>query len=91
MKSAYELAMERLEKQTPSKTLTPAQVQQIAEITSVTRAKIAEKELFLREQIQTAKDAGDFEGAVQIEQQLLRETARLREEAELKKEKIRQS
>ena len=44
MKSAYELAMERLEKKTPSVALTNEQKQQIAEIESTYKARIAEKE-----------------------------------------------
>lgn len=73
MKSAYELAMDRLEKQSPSSKLTGAQKTQIAEIESKARAKIAEKELFLREQITKALANGDLQGAQQIEQQLARE------------------
>jgi len=54
MKSAYELAMERLEKASPSLSLTEDQKKELAEVDSVYRAKIAEKELFLRNQIQKA-------------------------------------
>ena len=43
MKSAYELAMERLEKASPSISLTKDQKKEIAEVDSVYRAKIAEK------------------------------------------------
>ncbi|MBA3386858.1 MAG: hypothetical protein H0T95_09625, partial [Chthoniobacterales bacterium] len=55
MKSAYELAMERLEKKAPSVTLTTEQKEQIGEIDSSYRAKIAEKELFLKDQIRNAR------------------------------------
>ena len=48
MKSAYELAMERLEKSAPTVTLTDEQKAQIAEIDSTYKARIAEKELFCR-------------------------------------------
>ena len=48
MKSAYELAMERLEKASPSLSLTEDQKKEIAEVDSVYRAKIAEQELFLK-------------------------------------------
>ena len=48
MKSAYELAMERLQKTTPSLALTEEQKKELAEIDSKYRAKIAEKELFLK-------------------------------------------
>jgi hypothetical protein len=55
MKSAYELAIERLEKASPSLSLTENQKKELAEVDSVYRAKIAEKELFLRNQIQKRK------------------------------------
>ena len=48
MKSAYELAMERLEKKAPSVALTAEQKAQIAEIDSTFKARIAERELFLK-------------------------------------------
>ena len=48
MKSAYELAMERLERSAPSVTLSDEQKAQLAEIDSSFKAKIAEKELFLQ-------------------------------------------
>ena len=57
MKSAYELAMERLEKQSPSAKLTDKQRAEIAEIDKVFRAKIAEKELFLKDEITKAEAA----------------------------------
>ena len=58
MKSAYELAMERLEKKAPSLALTDEQKQQMAEIDSTFKARIAEKELFLKDQIGKALAAG---------------------------------
>ena len=61
MKSAYELAMERLEKNAPTVSLTDEQKAQIAEIDSSYRAKIAEKELFLKDQIRSAQRAGSLE------------------------------
>jgi len=44
MKSAYELAMERLEKKAPSLALTDEQKQQIGEIDSTFKARIAEQD-----------------------------------------------
>ncbi len=71
MKSAYELAMERLEKSAPTVQLTDAQKAQIAEIDSTYKARIAEKELFLQGKIKEAGLSGTFE-----ELEKLRETAR---------------
>ena len=89
MKSAYELAMERLEKNSPSVTLTDAQKKQIAQIDSSFRAKIAEKELFLKDQIRKAQLAGNSEESESLEKQLSIEVRRLQEDCEAKKEKLR--
>jgi hypothetical protein len=91
MKSAYELAMERLEKASPSLSLTEDQKKELAEVDSVYRAKIAEKELFLRNQIQKAQGAGKFEEVESLEKQLGSEIQRLQEECEATKEKLRAS
>jgi hypothetical protein len=91
MKSAYELAMERLEKKAPSITLTNEQKEQIAEIDSSYRAKIAEKELFLKDQIRGARIGGSFDEAESLEKQLSIEIRRLQEDCEEKKEKLRRS
>ena len=89
MKSAYELAMERLEKASPSISLTEEQKKEIAEVDSVYRAKIAEKELFLKNEIRKAQTAGKFEEAESLEKQLASEIRRLQEDCEAKKEKLR--
>jgi hypothetical protein len=89
MKSAYELAMERLEKASPSISLTEEQKTQIAEIDSVYRAKIAEREVFLRDQIRKAQIAGKLEEVQSLGKQLASEIRRFQEECEAKKEKLR--
>ena len=91
MKSAYELAMERLEKASPSIKLSEDQKKELAEVDSVYRAKIVEKELFLKNQIRKAQSAGKFEEIESLENQLASETRRLREQCEAKKEKLRAS
>ena len=91
MKSAYELAMERLEKASPSISLSENQKKEIAEIDSTFRAKIAEKELFLRDQIRKAQSAGNFEEADSLEKQLASEIRRLQDDCEVKKDKLRAS
>ena len=89
MKSAYELAMERLEKKAPSIALTDEQKQQIAEIDSTFKARIAEKELFLKDQIGKALGAGNTEEAESLQKQLAIDIRRLQEDAEAKKDKLR--
>jgi hypothetical protein len=91
MKSAYELAMERLEKKTPSVALTDEQKQQIAEIDSTFKARIAEKELFLKDKIGKAQSAGNAEEAESLQKQMAIDLRRLQEDAETKKEKLRAS
>jgi len=89
MKSAYELAMERLQKQSPDRKLTAAQKAAIAEIDTTAKAKVAEQELFLRDKVTAAAAEGKYEEAEQLEQQLAREIRRINADAEEKKEKIR--
>ena len=91
MKSAYELAMERLEKGSPSVALTENQKKEIAEIDSMYRAKIAEKELFLTDQIRKARAAGKFDEVESLEKQLASQIRRLHEDCDAKKEKLRES
>ena len=89
MKSAYDLAMERLEKQSPTHKITEQQKREIAEVDSQYKAKIAERELFLKSQIKSARESGQYEEAESIEKQLGIEIRRLNEDCEEKKEKIR--
>ena len=89
MKSAYELAMARLEKQAPSAKLTDAQKTELAEIDSLYKSRIAEREVFLRSQIEAARAKGDAAGMEEVQLQLARELRRLQEECEEKKAKVR--
>jgi hypothetical protein len=91
MKSAYELAMERLEKKAPSVALTDEQKQQIAEIDSTFKARIAERELFLKGEIGKAQVAGNLEETETLQKQLTIDLRRLQEDAEAKKEKLHSS
>ena len=90
MKSAYELAMERLEKQSPTQKLTAPQKAEIAEIDDALKAKIAEREVFLQDQIAKARFGGKEDEAIQLEDELARDLRRLRNDAEDKKKKIRE-
>jgi hypothetical protein len=89
MKSAYELAMERLEKTQPTIALSEDQKKELAEVDSTCTAKIAERELFLRDEIRKAQTAGSLEDVEKLEKQLTSEIARLRGDCEAKKEKLR--
>ncbi|MFN2475778.1 MAG: hypothetical protein ABR526_05475 [Chthoniobacterales bacterium] len=91
MKSAYELAMERLEKAAPTVAISDEQKAQIAEIDSTFRARIAEKELFLKDEIRKARASGASDEAESLEKQLAIEVRRLQQDCEEKKEKLRRS
>jgi len=89
MKSAYELAMERLQKGSPTITLTPEQKAELAEIDSSFNAKVAERKIFLTDQITKAAAAGKFDDVESLEKQLTADVRRLQEDSEQKKEKLR--
>jgi Spy/CpxP family protein refolding chaperone len=91
MKSAYELAMERLAKSDPqaSRPLTPEQKARLAEIDRVYQGRLAEREIFLRKQLDDALADQKLEEAEKIRQQMASERARLEEEREDEKERVR--
>ncbi len=91
MKSSYELAMEKLAKNQPTLTLSDDQKKQLAEIDSQFKARIAEKELFLKGEIAKAQAAGKFEEVESLQKQLASDIRRLQEDCETKKEKLRAS
>jgi len=88
MKSAYELAMERLNKTAPVTKLSADQKKQIAELESKCKARTAERELALNGEVATAAAAGDFEKVETLRQQLVNERKKLQGELEEKKEQI---
>ena len=93
MKSAYELAMERLAKSDPeaSRPLTPEQKNRLADIDRVYQGKLAEREIFLKKQLDDALADGKADEVEKIKQQLVNERARIEEEREEEKEKIRRA
>lgn len=90
MKTAYELAMERLSKAAPTVKLTDEKKKELADLDSQSAAKIAERELFLKGEIVKAIDRGDAEAVEQLEKQLVSDRKSLRAEFDEKKEKVRQ-
>jgi hypothetical protein len=91
MKSAYELAMERLEKAAPTQKLTEAQKARIADIESRAKARTAERELALGDLIAKARAASDFAALESLEKQLVDERRRIHEDAEAEKKRVRVS
>ena len=91
MKSAYELAMERLIKASPTVKLTAERKKQLAELDSKCAAKIAERELFLKDRLAEAAAKGEGEAVAQLEKQLISERKTLQAELEEKKARVRQA
>jgi len=93
MKSAYELAMERLAKSDPAagKPLTPEQKGRLAEVDRVYQGKLAEREIFLKKQLEEAWAAQKADDVDKIKKQLASERARLEEEREEEKERVRRA
>jgi hypothetical protein len=89
MKSAYELAMERLNKTAPTVKLTDQQKKELAELDSKYAAKIAERELLLKGEIEKAINRGEYEEIEKIEKQLAGDRKSLRTELEEAKDRVR--
>ena len=87
MKSAYELAMERLNKSSPTVKLSDAQKKEIAELESKYAAKIAAREIALKGEMASAAD--DVEKENGLREQLAMERKKLQAELEEKKERVR--
>jgi hypothetical protein len=90
MKSAYELAMERLAKTEPKeRPLSAGQKARLAELDTLYKGKWAEREVFLKEQLEKALAGDEAEAAEQVRVQLAREKMRLEEEREEAKDRVR--
>ena len=91
MKSAYELAMERLNKTSPALKLTAAQKKELADLDSKYAAKIAEREIALKGEMDKATAAGKEEAVPQLQRQLADDKRKLQSDLEDKKDRIRQA
>jgi hypothetical protein len=91
MKSAYELAMERLAKADPEagKPLSAEKKKRLAELDAVYKGKIAEREIFLKQQLDAAMAAGNYDEIEKVKKQMTGERARLEEEREDEKDRVR--
>ncbi|MGB0581672.1 MAG: hypothetical protein ACPGVU_18405 [Limisphaerales bacterium] len=89
MKSAYELAMERLDKAAPSEKLSDEKKAEIAELNSQMKAKIAEEEIAFQSKLDAAREQGDENGVEILQQQLASERAKIESRFEDKKEAVR--
>ena len=73
------------------KTAPDSALAQLAEIDSSFNAKIAERKIFLSDQIKKAAASGKFDEVESLEKQLATDVRRLEEDCENKKEKLRAS
>jgi hypothetical protein len=92
MKTAYELAMERLrqsdrEAGIETRTLTDEQKAEIAEVRRVYKARIAQEEVMVESKLRASTDPAERE---LLQQQLRHERERLTGEQEAKIDRIRQ-
>jgi hypothetical protein len=89
MKSAYELAISRLEKNSPAAKLTAEQKELLRGIDDEFDARIAERRIFLESEI--IRSGGDPVVVDSLRKQLSAELASIEEKRAMRKEKIRQS
>jgi len=87
MKTAYEIAMERLNKSAPVPKVDAKQKKQLSELDARYAAKIAEREIALNGDI--AKAADDVAKEESLRDQLVHERKKLQAELEEKKESVR--
>lgn len=89
MKSAYELAMERLNQTSPTVKLSSVQKREIAELESQYAAKIAAREISLQGEM--AQVAEDVEKQTTLRDQLATDRRKLQAELEAKKARVRET
>jgi hypothetical protein len=90
MKTSYELAMERLAKQSPQAKLTAAQKAELADLESLYKSRIAELELGLKDRFAKAAAGEDPAEVDSVQQQFAADKRKLLAELEEKKERVRQ-
>lgn len=91
MKSAYELAMERLSKSDPDSgvKLTAEKKARLAELDLIYKGKIAEREIFLKKRLNEALVEGEMTESEKIRGEIAGERVRLEEERDAEKERVR--
>ena len=90
MKSAYELAMERLQQKEGSHTpLSAEQKRELADIESQIKARVAEIEIMRDRELAEARAKGDAEAVAKLSAQRVDDLRRARERGEAEKEEVR--
>lgn len=90
LKSSFDLALERLARKGEGlATLSPEQKQAMAEISSRTKAKMAEVEILYGKKIDEAREAKDAEKADKIAEEMRFELAKLKAREDEERARIR--
>ena len=90
MKSAYELAMERLDEQQGSTAeLTENQKERVAEVKKRRDAKLAEQHIMYEQHILEAKQRADAEALRNLNDEFVRDNQRIQEDADEEIDTIR--
>jgi hypothetical protein len=89
VKSAYELAMERLEATAPGVRLSAEQKERIAALEARCKADIAARELLLHGEMAKARAAGDAAEIDRLQRQLADDIRRFEEKRDREKEAVR--
>jgi hypothetical protein len=90
VKSAYEIAMERLGQSGAAKKLTAEQKARLAEIDSLYKSKIAQCELAFQNGLRAALDAGDVAKEELLRTRFAADREKLEGEREAKKNRVRE-
>lgn len=91
MKSAYELAMERLNQSDPqaSLQLSEAQKEELADLDNKYKARLAEKRISFQKKIADAKAARNYPAATQAQKEMQIEIERIQSDCEAAKNRVR--
>lgn len=90
MKSAYEIAMERLSASDGNRPDVSAKTRKaLAEVDEKTRAGIAEKEILLKQRMVEARASGEVSRLPELEEELRLEIRKLKDRGEAEKDRIR--
>ncbi|MDA0347968.1 MAG: hypothetical protein O3C43_13640 [Verrucomicrobia bacterium] len=92
MKSAYELAMDRLKTASPDENtpLTDAQKEELADLDNKYTAKIAEKKIAAKQRISEASIKRDYKAITLAEKELAIDIGRIESDRESAKDRVRQ-
>lgn len=91
MKSAYELAMERLNQEDPvaATKLTDDQKEELADLDNKYKARIAEQRISIKKKMADARAQGNYQAAKQAEEEMRKEIGRLESDCEAAKDRVR--